>query len=37
MEDESGALALLTDFIGRPVSMQVETSYLQEQYDIVLL
>jgi ribonuclease G len=37
MEDESGALAMLTDFIGRPVSMQVESSYVQEQYDIVLM
>ncbi|MBM3384879.1 MAG: ribonuclease G [Betaproteobacteria bacterium] len=37
MEEESGALAMLTDFIGRPVSMQVETSYTQEQYDIVLM
>ena len=37
LEEESGALAMLTDFIGRPVSMQVETSYTQEQYDIVLI
>jgi len=37
LEDESGSLAMLTDFIGRPVSMQVETSYTQEQYDIVLM
>ena len=37
LEEESGALAMLTDFIGRPVSMQVETSYTQEQYDIVLM
>jgi ribonuclease G len=36
-EEESGALAMLSDFIGKPVSMQVETSYTQEQYDIVLL
>ena len=37
LEEESGALAMLTDFIGRPVSMQVESSYTQEQYDIVLM
>jgi len=37
LEEESGALAMLTDFIGRPVSMQVETSYTQEQFDIVLM
>ena len=36
-EEESGALAMLSDFIGKPVSMQVETGYMQEQYDIVLL
>ncbi len=36
-EEESGALAMLSDFIGKPVSVQVETSYMQEQYDIVLL
>jgi len=37
LEDESGSLAMLQDFIGRPVSVQVETSYTQEQFDIVLL
>lgn len=36
-EEESGALAMLSDFIGKPVSLQVETGYMQEQYDIVLL
>jgi ribonuclease G len=36
-EEESGALAMLSDFIGKPVSLQVESSYTQEQYDIVLL
>jgi ribonuclease G len=36
-EEESGALAMLSDFIGKPVSIQVETGYSQEQYDIVLL
>ncbi|MSQ50125.1 MAG: ribonuclease G [Betaproteobacteria bacterium] len=36
-EEESGALAMLSDFIGKPVSLQVETDYMQEQYDIVLL
>lgn len=36
-EEESGALAMLSDFIGKPVSVQVETGYAQEQYDIVLL
>jgi len=36
-EEESGALAMLSDFIGRPVSLQVETGYAQEQFDIVLM
>ena len=37
LEEESGALAMLSDFIGKPVSMQIESSYAQEQFDIVLL
>jgi len=37
LEDESSSLAMLSDFIGKPVSVQVETSYSQEQFDIVLL
>jgi ribonuclease G len=37
LEEESQALAMLSDFIGKPVSMQVESVYSQEQYDIVLV
>jgi len=37
LEDESQGLAMLSDFIGKPVSMQVESTYSQEQYDIVLM
>jgi len=37
LEEESQALAMLSDFIGKPISMQVETVYSQEQYDIVLV
>ena len=37
LEEESHALAMLGDFIGKPVSMQVETSYGQEQFDIILM
>jgi ribonuclease G len=37
LDEESGSLAQLIDFIGKPVSMQVETTYPQEQYDIILL
>jgi ribonuclease G len=36
-EEESPAVAMLSDFIGRTVSLQVESSYTQEQYDIVLM
>ena len=36
LEEESQSLAMLGDFIGKPVSMQVESSYTQEQYDIIL-
>jgi ribonuclease G len=28
---------MLSDFIGKPISMQVESAYHQEQYDIVLM
>jgi ribonuclease G len=28
---------MLSDFIGKPISMQVEGVYHQEQYDIVLV
>jgi len=28
---------MLSDFIGKPVSLQVETQYSQEQFDIVLM
>jgi ribonuclease G len=37
LEDESASLAMLQDFIGKPVSVQVESGYSQEQFDIVLL
>jgi len=37
LEEESQSLAMLEDFIGKPVSMQAESSYSQEQFDIVLL
>ena len=37
LEEESGALAMLSDFIGKPVSLRVETGYPQEQFDIVLM
>ncbi|MDA8095762.1 MAG: ribonuclease G [Betaproteobacteria bacterium] len=37
LDEESQSLAQLGDFIGRPVSLQVESQYTQEQYDIVLI
>jgi len=37
LEEESASLAMLSDFIGKPVSVQVESSYAQEQFDIVLM
>jgi len=37
LDEESGSLAMLSDFIGKPVSLQVETQYSQEQYDVVLM
>jgi ribonuclease G len=36
LDEESQALALLSDAIGKPVSLQAEAAYGQEQYDIVL-
>jgi len=37
LDEESPSLAMLSDFIGKPVSLQVETAYQQEQYDIILM
>ncbi|MDO4694766.1 MAG: ribonuclease G [Eikenella sp.] len=37
LDEESQSLAMLIDFIGKPVSLAVENSYTQEQFDIVLL
>ena len=37
LDEESQALAMLSDFIGKPVSLQVETQYGQETFDIVLM
>jgi ribonuclease G len=36
LDEESQSLAMLSDFIGKPVSLQVETAYNQEQFDIIL-
>jgi len=37
LEDESNSVTELEEFIGRPITFQVEPLYTQEQYDIVLL
>ena len=37
LDEESQHLAGLSDFIGKPVSLQAEAAMAQEQYDIVLL
>ena len=37
LDEESQSLALVSDSIGKPVSLQVETAYHQEQYDIILM
>jgi len=37
LEEESQSLAMLSDFIAKPVSLAVENAYSQEQYDIILM
>ena len=37
LDEESVHLASLSDFIGKPISLQSEAAMAQEQYDIVLL
>lgn len=37
LDEESQSLAQLSDFIGKPVSLQVEALYNQEQYDVILM
>jgi ribonuclease G len=37
LDEESQSLAQLGDFIGKPISLQVETQYTQELYDVVLM
>jgi len=37
LDEESQSLAQLSDFIGKSVSLQVETQYCQEQYDVILM
>jgi ribonuclease G len=37
LDEESQSVAMLSDFIARPISLQAEPSYNHEQYDIVLM
>ena len=37
LDEESQSLAMLSEFIGKPVSLQVESQYNQEQFDIILM
>ncbi|MDD2775280.1 MAG: ribonuclease G [Gallionella sp.] len=37
LDEESQTLAQLSDFIGKQISLQVETVYSQEQYDVILM
>ena len=37
LDEESQSLAQLGDFITKPISLQIEESYTQEQYDVILM
>ena len=37
LDEEADSLTQLGDFIAKPISMQVETAYMQEQYDVILV
>ena len=37
LEEESQSLTMLSDFIEKPISLQVESEYTQEMYDVVLV
>ncbi len=37
LDDESQHLAMLEEFIRKPISLQVENQYNQEQYDVILM
>ena len=37
LDEESQSLAQLSNFIRKPVSLQVEAQYSQEQYDVILI
>jgi len=37
LDEEADSLTQLGDLIAKPISMQVETAYTQEQYDVILV
>jgi ribonuclease G len=37
LDEESGAVAELEEFIGKTIRFQADDQYTQEQYDVVLL
>lgn len=37
LDEEAQSLANLSDFIGKPISLQVEAQYKQESFDIILM
>ncbi len=37
LDEESQSLAQLGDFIAKPISLQVEVAYTQEQYNVILM
>ena len=37
LDEESQSLAMLIDFVGKPIFLAVENSYTQEMFDVVLL
>ena len=37
LDEESQSLAMLGDFVAKPISLQVESQYSPEQYDVILI
>lgn len=37
LDEESASIAELEEFIGKPIKLQVETLYTQEQFDVVMM
>ncbi len=37
LDEESQSMAMLEDFIGKPIMLSVETAYTQEQFDVILV